>query len=154
MKIHNIYGDEIYSSEKETIKEALEEAVTKNANLKNANLNNANLKNADLYNANLYNANLEHANLENANLYNANLKNADLKNADLENANLPIFCKWSVITINNEIIKIGCKKNTTQGWDEFFDSDETFSTPRNTPEFKQIEANYLAAKAYLNHLNK
>ena len=163
MKIYNIYGAEIYSSEKETIKEALEEAVAKNAylenaNLKNAYLYNANLENANLKNANLYNANLENAylynaNLENANLYNAYLENAKLYNANLENANLPIYCKWAV-TIINEKIKIGCKEMSIKEWDLFFKSDEEFDTKRDTNDFIRIEANYKAAKSYLKHLKK
>ena len=39
-------------------------------------------------------------------------------------------------------------------WDKFFESKEVLSTQRNTEYFKQIEAIYLACKAYLTHLNK
>lgn len=38
-------------------------------------------------------------------------------------------------------------------WDLFFASEEEFDTKRGTQEFKQIEAMYLAHKAYLTHLN-
>jgi hypothetical protein len=90
---------------------------------------------------------------ENANLYGANLENANLRGANLEGANLPIFSKWSVGIIDNKIIKIGCKEKTISDWDSFFASEEEFDTKRGTAEFKQIEAMYLAHKAYLTHLN-
>ncbi len=98
MDIKNVCDEVIFTSSALIIKDALLEAVCKNADLRNANLRNAdlrhaNLRNADLYNANLSNANLRnadlrHANLRNANLYNADLSNADLYNANLSNANL------------------------------------------------------------------
>ena len=170
--------------ENNTIKDTLEEAVRNNANLegaslynanleganlKNANLRNANLYNANLYNASLYNANLKNANLEgasleytdlrNANLYNANLYNANLYNANLYNANLeetailPIFCKHSY-GIKGDLIKIGCVEKTIEQWDLWFDSEEEYSTSRNTKDFKQIQAVYNALKAYYLTLNK
>ena len=140
-----------------------------NANLVNANLMNANLINANLYNANLYNANLLNANLLNANLINANLVNANLMNANLYNANLynsnlinaknketvilPIFCKWNY-GIKGDLIKIGCVEKTIEQWDLWFDSEEEYSTSRNTKDFKQIQAIYNALKAYYLTLNK
>ena len=42
---------------------------------------------------------------------------------------------------------------TIEDWDLFFASEEEFETKRGTHEFKQIEAMYLAHKAYLTHLN-
>ena len=51
-------------------------------------------------------------------------------------------------------IQIGCEKRTIEEWDKFFESKEVLSTQRNTEYFKQIEAIYLACKAYLTHLNK
>ena len=93
----------------------------------------------------------------------AYLSNADLSNADLSSANLryadlkgciktPMYCKWSS-GITEGMIHIGCEKKTIQEWDKFFASDEVIQTPRGTQEFKQIEAIYLAYKAYLQHLN-
>lgn len=70
-----------------------------------------------------------------------------------ETAYLPIFCKWQPCIIGNEI-KIGCKQMTIENWDLFFESNEEFETKRGTEEFKQIEAVYLAYKAYLTHLSK
>ena len=136
MKIYNIYGAEIYSSEKETIKEALEEAVKNKADLRLANLSSADLRSA---------------NLRSANLSSANLRLADLSSADLSKTQIPLYCKWSVAIIDGKI-KIGCKTNSIEVWDAFFTSTEIFETERNTPEFIRIEANYLAAKAYLQHL--
>ena len=177
MEIHNIYGDVIYTSKKEKIKEALEEAVKNGANLREANLREANLREAnlseaDLSEADLSGSNLREANLSEANLREANLREADLRGANLSEANLrganlrganlreadlreaiiSIYCKWPITIIDGNI-KIGCKTNSIEGWDAFFASDKHFSTERNTPDFIRIEANYLAAKAYLQHLN-
>ena len=173
---HKITNEVLFSHECEnnTIKITLQLAVKNRANLGNANLGDANLENAylgDAYlgNANLGNANLGDANLENAYLGNANLENANLENAYLGNANLenaylgnanlenakkvPIYCRWTHGITNENLIHIGCEKRTIEEWDKFFSSDEKLTTERNTPEFKQIEAVYLAYKAYLTHLN-
>lgn len=84
----------------------------------------------------------------------ANLSDANLSDAkNKETAYLPIFCKWQPCIIGNEI-KIGCKQMTIENWDLFFESNEEFETKRGTEEFKQIEAVYLAYKAYLTHLSK
>ena len=108
----------------------------------------ANLRGADLYGANLEGANLVCANLRGANLYGANLRGADLERAN----KIPINCKWSH-GVTDGLIHIGCKKQTIQEWDDFFASDEVYSTERNTPEFKQIQAVYNAYKAYLTTLS-
>ena len=80
-------GDILFSSTKETIREAVIEAVAKGANLKGANLKGAYLEGAylkytDLKGANLKGANLEGADLKGADLKGANLKGANLKGAD------------------------------------------------------------------------
>ena len=161
IEIKNRYtGEVIFSHECEnnTMKITVELAVKENANLEGANLGNAylekaNLENANLENANLENANLEKANLEKANLENANLENANLRHANLYNANkFPIYCKWTHGITNGNLIHIGCEKRTIEEWDLFFSSDEKITTERNTPEFKQIQAVYLAYKSYLTHL--
>jgi hypothetical protein len=64
-----------------------------------------------------------------------------------------MYCKWSHGITKGNLIHIGCEKRTIEDWDKFFKSNETLSTERNTPEFKQIEAVYLAYKAYLTHLS-
>ena len=181
IEIKSVFGKVLFALEKEnnTIKDTLEEAVRnnvnlenadlRNANLENANLENANLRNANLYNSNLRNANLEYANLYNADLYNSNLRNANLYNSNLRNTNLeyanlenaknketailPIFCKWSY-GIKGDLIKIGCVEKTIEQWDLWFDSEEEYSTSRNTKDFKQIQAVYNALKAYYLTLNK
>ena len=108
--------------------------------------------------ANLRYVNLRYANLIGANLEGTNLEGANLEGANLEGANLegtikvPIYCNWSHGITNGNLIHIGCKKRTIEEWDKFFESNETLSTERNTPEFKQIQAVYLAYKAYLTHL--
>ena len=166
IQIKSVLGEVLFELEKEnnTIKETLEQAVKEYANLEYANLEGANLYNANLRNANLRNANLEYANLRNAylrgaNLYNANLRNANLRNANLEyaknkeNAILPIFCKWSY-GIKGDLIIIGCKQKTIEEWDIWFNSNEEYSTRRNTDDFKQIEAIYNALKSYYLTLNK
>jgi len=93
----------IYLTEANSIKEAVEEAITRysdlayadlryanlrNANLRNANLRCANLRNADLEDANLSYADLEDANLEGAILVGAIFVDADLRYANLEYTNL------------------------------------------------------------------
>ena len=135
IEIKSVSGKVLFELEKEnnTIKETLEQAIKENANL--------------------YNANLKYANLENANLRNANLENANLRNANLENAILPIFCKWSY-GIKGDLIVIGCKQKTIEEWDIWFNSNEEYSTSRNTDDFKQIEAVYNSLKSYYLTLNK
>ena len=156
IEIKSVFGKVLFALEKEnnTIKDTLEEAVRNNVNLEYANLINANLINANLENANLYNANLINANLRNANLRNANLENANLRNAkNKETAILPIFCKWSY-GIKGDLIVIGCKQKTIEEWDIWFNSNEEYSTRRNTDDFKQIEAIYNSLKSYYLTLNK
>ena len=64
-----------------------------------------------------------------------------------------LICKWSN-SIKGDKIQIGCKEKTIEEWDAFFSSTETYSTERDTEDFKQIEAVYRAYKAYYQHLNK
>ena len=171
IQIKSVLGKVLFELEKEnnTIKETLEQAIKENANLEDANLRYANLRNANLENANLENANLESADLEDANLRNANLENANLRNANLRNAYLrnanlryaknketailPIFCKWN-FGIKGNLIVIGCKEKTIEQWDLWFDSEEEYSTSRDTEDFKQIQAIYNALKSYYLTLNK
>jgi hypothetical protein len=181
IEIKSIFGKVLftYEAENATIKDAVEQAVKEKvslylANLSSANLYLANLSSANLYLANLSSANLYLANLSSANLRSANLSSADLSSANLSSANLrsanlssadlysalnketaylPLFCKWS-FSILGDKIQIGCEKRTIEEWDLFFASEETLSTQRGTYEFKQIEAVYLACKAYLTKLSE
>ena len=157
---HRYNGSILFEHEckNNTIKNTLIQGVKTYANLQRAdlsyaNLYGANLQGADLYGANLYGANLQGADFYGANLQGANLQGADLYGANLQGADLPIFSKWGVSIIDNKIIKIGCKEKTIEDWDLFFASTKEFDTKRGTAEFKQIEAMYLAHKAYLTHLN-
>ena len=104
IEIKHCYSNTVlYTSNKETLKEALEEAVKNKVNLGGADLECANLRGADLRDANLQNANLRIANLRGAylqgvnlgganllyaNLVGANLEGADLRDANLQDANL------------------------------------------------------------------
>lgn len=154
IKINSISGILLfeYECEKNSIKKTVEQAVREKINLISADLSYANLSSANLSSANLSCADLRLTNLSYADLRYADLRYADLSYAkDKENAILPIFCKWSVSIIGDKI-KIGCKKMTIEYWDSFFESSEEFDTKRNTEEFKQIQAVYLAHKAYLTHL--
>ena len=156
IQIKSVLGEVLFELEKEnnTIKETLEQAIKENANLYNANLRNADLYNANLINANLEDADLRNANLEDTNLYNANLRGANLEDAkNKETAILPIFCKWSY-GIKGDLIIIGCKQKTIEEWDIWFNSNEEYSTRRNTDDFKQIEAVYNSLKSYYLTLNK
>ncbi len=53
---------------------------------------------------------------------------------------------------DNSII-IGCQTKTREQWDAWFAGDEEFETPRNSEEFKLIEANYIGFIAYAEQLN-
>lgn len=130
-----------------------EKASLLGANLEGADLRKANLSGAYLREADLFGANLEGANLEGADLSRANLKGANLKGANLKDAIMPLFCKYYVSQIDFTNIKIGCKTKTIAEWDEWFAGDEIYDTPRGTEAFKLIQANYEAAKAYLNFIN-
>ena len=151
IEINSVFGKVLFALEKEnnTIKDTLEQAIKEDANLEDTNLRNANLGNANLEDANLYNANLRNANLINANLEDANLEDAKNK----ETAILPIFCKWSY-GIKGDLIVISCKEKTIEQWDLWFDSEEEYSTRRDTEDFKQIQAIYNALKSYYLTLNK
>jgi len=166
IEIKSIFGKVLFTYENEnaTIKDAVEKAVKEkvslafadlssadlsSANLRSANLYSANLSSADLYSADLSSANLSSANLRSANLYSANLSSANNK----ETAYIPMHCKWDFTIIGNKI-QIGCKEKTIEEWDLFFNSEEEYSTKRNTEEFKQIQACYEACKAYLTFLSK
>ena len=156
IQIRSIFGKVLFELEKEnnTIRETLEEAVKNNTDLYNANLINVNLEGANLINANLEGANLINANIEGANLINANLEGANLINAkNKETVILPIYCKWSY-GIKGNLIVIGCKEKTIGQWDLWFDSEEEYSTRRDTEDFKQIQAVYNALKSYYLTLNK
>ena len=132
-------------------------AELRGANLRGANLIDADLIDADLIDADLRGANLRGAELRGAELRGANLRGANLRGANLrgakntENAYMPLFCKWSYSILGDKI-QIGCETRTIEEWDEFFASTEELLTKRGTEEFKQIEAIYLACKAYLTHL--
>ena len=125
IEIKSIFGKVlfIYEAENATIKDAVEKAVKEKVSLIYANLRFANLSSADLSSA---------------------------KNK--ETAYLPLFCKWSFTVLGNKI-QIGCKEKTIEEWDLFFASNKIYSTERGTEYFKQIEAVYLACKAYLTHLS-
>jgi len=132
-------------------------AELRGANLRGAELRGANLRGANLIDADLIDADLIDADLIDADLRGANLRGAELRGANLrgakntENAYMPLFCKWSYSILGDKI-QIGCETRTIEEWDEFFASTEELLTKRGTEEFKQIEAIYLACKAYLTHL--
>ena len=97
---------------------------------------------------------LEEAVRVDANLGGANLRDADLRYVkNKETATLPIFCKWN-FGIKGNLIVIGCKEKTIEQWNLWFDSEEEYSTSRDTEDFKQIQAIYNALKSYYLTLNK
>ena len=166
IQIKSVSGKVLFELEKEnnTIKETLEQAVKENADLEGADLECADLECADLRNSNLRNADLRNADLRYADLRYSNLECADLRNSNIVGANLkcaknketailPIFCKWSY-GIKGDLIIIGCKQKTIEEWDIWFNSNDEYSTSRNTKDFKQIEAIYNALKYYYLTLNK
>ena len=88
MEIKSIYGKVLFTSEAETVAQALREAISQCANLSGANLSGANLSGANLSGAYLSGADLSGANLSGANLSGADLSGADLSGANLSGANL------------------------------------------------------------------
>jgi len=98
MKILDIYGKELWSDDRPTVRESVIAAVVSAADLRDAdlrgaelydaNLRDANLRDADLYDADLRGANLRDADLRGADLYDADLRGADLRDANLYDANL------------------------------------------------------------------
>ena len=158
-----------------TLKEALKEDIDlKYVNLSGAKLSSAKLSSADLSGADLRYANLSGADLSdvdlsgaklsNADLSGAKLRYADLKGVDLSSANLsgsdttntrlPIYSKWD-FSIENDSLNIGCKTKTFSEWKKWFEeSEEEFSTERNTEDFKRIQAMFYAYEAYYNFLKK
>jgi hypothetical protein len=88
MDIKNIYDAVIFTSAALTIRDAMDEAVSKKINLGYANLGGTYLRGANLEGANLGGANLGGTYLEGANLEGANLRGANLRGANLEGAYL------------------------------------------------------------------
>ena len=88
LEIKTYLGTVLFKSSKTTIKEAVEEAVSKDADLIGADLIGADLIGADLNGANLIGADLIGADLNGANLIGADLTDADLSGANLGSANL------------------------------------------------------------------
>jgi len=110
MEIKNKNGEVIFTSEKETIREVVGEAVKNSANLSYANLYGAILSGANLSNAILSGADLSYANLcgaylRGADLYGADLCGANLCGADLYGAKINESQKDMIIKALNLKIK-------------------------------------------------
>jgi hypothetical protein len=88
IEIKSYMGAVLHRSEKDTIREALIEAVRARADLRGADLRGADLGGADLGGANLGGANLRGADLRGADLGGADLGGANLRGADLWGADL------------------------------------------------------------------
>ena len=88
LQIKTLAGEVLFESDKTTLKEAVEEAVSRNVDLRDADLEGADLRDADLRDANLRDADLGDADLRDANLIGADLRGANLRGADLGDANL------------------------------------------------------------------
>ena len=160
IEIKSIFGTVLFSYECEdnTIKKTVTQAVKNRASLDGASLDGASLDGASLNGAFLNRASLNGASLDGASLIGASLdgaflNRAYLNGASLDGARLPIFCKWTNSIIGNKI-QIGCKQKSIEEWELFFNSDDVFETPRNTDDFKQIQAVFEAYKAYINFLAK
>ena len=112
------------------------------------------MSDANLSNANLSGAKLSGADLSNADLRYADLSSANLIGSDTTNTRLPIYSKWD-FSIENDSLNIGCKTKTFSEWKKWFEeSEEEFSTERNTEDFKRIQAMFYAYEVYYNFLNK
>jgi len=88
LQIKTLAGEVLFESDKTTLKEAVEEAVSRNVDLRDADLEGADLRDADLEGAYLRGTDLEGANLRGADLRDADLEGAYLRGTDLEGANL------------------------------------------------------------------
>ena len=133
-----------HTCENNTLLKTLKEALKEDINLKYVNLSGAKLSNADL----------SGAKLRYANLSGADLSNADLSGSDTTNTRLPIYSKWD-FSIENDSLNIGCKTKTFSEWKKWFEeSEEEFSTERNTEDFNRIQAMFYAYEAYYNFLKK
>ena len=88
LQIKTLAGEVLFESDKITLKEAVEEAVSRNVDLRDAYLGDAYLRDACLGGANLIGAYLRDACLGDANLVGADLGGADLGGANLEGADL------------------------------------------------------------------
>ena len=84
LQIKTLAEEVLFESDKTTLKEAVEEAVSRGAYLRGADLGDADLRGANLIGADLRGANLRGADLGDANLEGADLRGADLRDADLE----------------------------------------------------------------------
>ena len=100
-------GKILFSGNFDSVKEAIEKAISSDANLRGADLINANLSGANLSGANLINANLRGANLSGANLINANLSYADLSGANIDKK----WCYFSICPIGSENGNLWVMKN-------------------------------------------
>jgi uncharacterized protein YjbI with pentapeptide repeats len=110
------------------------------------------LRYADLRSADLRSADLRYADLRSADLSSADLSSADLSSAkNKELSYLTMRAKWDFY-FNDGKIGIGCKVKSIKEWDAFFKSSEKFETPRDSEDFKRIEASYKAYKAYFKHM--
>ena len=91
IKIRNRWTGSVvfeYTKERNTIAEAVLEAIRCDANLHGADLSGADLHGADLHGADLHGANLRNADLHGADLSGADLRSANLRGADLRSADL------------------------------------------------------------------
>ena len=88
MEIRNLNREIIFQTDKENIKDTVEDAVKRGADLSGADLRGADLSGANLYSADLSGADLSGANLYSACLICANLYSADLSSSDLRGADL------------------------------------------------------------------
>ena len=138
-----------HNVENNTLLKTLKEALKIGADLRGADLRGADLINADLRGADLRGAKLRYADLKGADLSSANLIDSDTTNT-----RLPIYSKWD-FSIENDSLNIGCKTKTFSEWKKWFEeSEEEFSTERNTEDFNRIQAMFYAYEAYYNFLKK
>jgi len=86
--INTIFGGIKFQSTKTTLREAILEKYSSDADLSGANLRGADLSDADLSGANLRDANLRGADLSDADLSDADLSGANLRDANLSGADL------------------------------------------------------------------
>ena len=117
MEIKNIYGAVIYTSEAETVKDAVVEAVAKDANLRGADLTGADLTGADLRGADLRDVYLTGANLTGAYLRDANGEKKKIVTMRVF-AGLYEYQVWAVLFEDgSRWIRMGCLWKSMDEWE-------------------------------------
>src|SRR5258708_6888658 len=98
VEIKTIFGGIAFSTDAETLRDAILTAIKAGADLRSADLRSADLRGADLRSADLRGANLWDADLRGANLRSADLRSADLRGANLPSPQTVLAALWGTLS--------------------------------------------------------